>query len=108
MDAVFGVLRTASDVVTGTASLIVELLGRFGVLLFMAGFFGLLFTFLWFIFRYIDKRRLALPTIVFTLFFIVFLSGNILMLAQDAHTRNAAPERIETEQAELSPGETAV
>lgn len=110
MAAVIDALNTVTDIVTGVTNLIMDILGRFGVLLFIAGFFGILFTFLWFIFRYIDKRRLTLPAIAFTLFFIIFLSGNILMIAQDARTKDAEAAQLETagEEMESSAGESVV
>lgn len=97
MEAVFNTLSAVLSAVAGFFSMIgdlhtltVELFGEFGVTFFMIGFFGLLFTFLWFLFRFLDRSRLALPTIVFALFFIIFLSGNLLMLSQETHARKAA------------------
>ena len=108
MDAVFSVLKTVAGVVGGVfhaigaaLGLIVEILGEFGVLLFVAGFFGLLMAALWFIFRYIDKKRLTLPTVVFMLFFLLFLGGNVLMLAHDTHTRGAGEPAETAQQTEL-------
>ena len=111
-----GVLSTGIGVISGVfgaiggfLSLVVDIMGRFGVLLFIGGFFGLLLTFLWFLFRYIDKKRLALPTIFFVLFFVVFLSGNILMIVQDARAKEAASAQTEASApAPASDGETVV
>ncbi|MBQ9647761.1 MAG: hypothetical protein IJV43_05290 [Oscillospiraceae bacterium] len=100
MGAVLGVLSTVTGVISGVLSLVVDILGEFGVLLFIGGFFGLLVAFLWFFFRYLDKKRLTLPTIVFMLFFVIFLGGNILIIAQDARTRDAEPAQIESSAAE--------
>lgn len=47
----------------------------FGHYLFLFGFLGVLYTFLWFFFRYLDRKKLLLPTIAFALFFVVFLGG---------------------------------
>lgn len=110
MTAAMDAINTGLDVVTGVTNMVLDLLGRFGVLLFIAGFFGILFTALWFIFRYIDKRRLTLPAFIFTLFFLVFLSGNILMIAQDARTREAEAAQTEAaeQQTETAAGEAVV
>ena len=97
MDSVFGVLSTVLGAIAGffamvgdTHELVLDLFSGYGVTFFVLGFFGLLFTFLWFLFRFLDRSRLALPTIVFALFFIIFLSGNLLMLSQETHARKAA------------------
>ena len=81
------------------------LMEKFSVVIFLLGFIGLLFAFIWFFLRYLDKRRLALPALIFTIFFVIFLSGNVLLISQDAKTKAAAKaERDEqteqTEQAE--------
>lgn len=89
MNVVLNVLDAIAAVLgffPNTWSLIVDILGPFGLLLFVGGFIGLLITFLWFFFRYLDQKRLVLPALVFTLFFLVFLSGNILMIAHYGHT----------------------
>lgn len=89
MNAVLTVLDAIAAVLgffPNTWNMVVDILGPFGLLLFVGGFIGLLITFLWFFFRYLDQKRLVLPALVFTLFFLVFLGGNILMIAHDAHT----------------------
>lgn len=73
MEAVFGILGAVLDA-----------LCKFSIWIFLGGFFGVLLTFLWFLFRYLDKKKLFLPVVVFTLCFLVFLSGSILLLLQDA------------------------
>lgn len=87
MAAVFEILSMVTGTISAVLSLIVDILGQFGIVFFVVGFFGLLGAFLWFFFRFIDKRRLALPAAVFALSFVIFLSGNILLLAQDARTK---------------------
>ncbi len=95
MDAVKGVLAT----VTGTLGPILQTTGnifsaagdvleKLGSTIFILGFLGILFTFLWFLFRYLDKKQLTLPTVVFIFFFVVFLSGNLLIIAQDAKAKD--------------------
>lgn len=107
MEAVFGVLSTVLGAIAGffhmvgdVHELIIKLFGPFGTTFFMFGFFGLLMTFLWFLFRFIDKKRLAMPTVFFTIFFLIFLGGNLLMLSQ-ASQEEKAPEQS----AEYSVGE---
>ena len=97
MDAVLGVLGTVTGVIGPIFSIIgssfstvSSILTRFSTAVFMVGFLGLLFTFLWFFFRYLDKKKLTLPAVVFTFFFLVFLSGNVLLIAHDEQTRAAA------------------
>ena len=89
MEAVVGVLSTVLGAIAGffhtigdVHELVIELFGPFGVTFFLFGFFGLLMTFLWFVFRFLDKKRLAMPTVFFTIFFLIFLGGNLLMLSQ--------------------------
>ena len=89
LQKVLGIFATVTGAVSGFFSTIVDISGPFGTLIFIAGFVGLLFTFLWFFFRFLDKKRLALPTILFALFFVLFLSGNLLLIAQDARTGGA-------------------
>ena len=93
MEAVFNVLSSVLGAVAGFFTMLgdlhaltIELFAEFGVGFFMFGFFGLLMTFLWFLFRFLDKKRLVFPTIVFTFFFLIFLSGNLLMLSQQTRT----------------------
>lgn len=99
MDSVFGVLSTVLGAIAGffamvgdTHELVLDLFSGYGVTFFVLGFFGLLFTFLWFLFRFIDQRRLAMPTVFFMIFFLIFLSGNLLMLSHSAETNSAAME----------------
>ncbi|MBR3561353.1 MAG: hypothetical protein IKN81_07495 [Oscillospiraceae bacterium] len=96
MEAVFGVLSTVLSAIAAffhmlgnVHALVIELFGSFGVTFFLFGFFGLLMTFLWFLFRFIDKKRLAMPTVFFTIFFLIFLGGNLLMLSQASQEEKA-------------------
>ena len=105
MNVVLNILDTIASVlgvIPRTWSLVVGILGPFGMFLFLGGFFGLLITFLWFFFRYLDQKRLVLPTFVFTVFFLVFLSGNILMIAYDKNPDSSAQlaktEAVNTEE----------
>lgn len=106
MDAVKGVLGTVVGVAgpifhtTGTVfSVAGEVLSGMGSTIFVLGFIGILLTFLWFFFRYLDKKQLTLPTVVFIFFFFVFLSGNLLLIAQD--TRTVSPPEPRTVGAEI-------
>ena len=86
MDAVMGVLGQIGNVfqiVLGVLSVGLDVLLNFSAVLFVGGFIGVLLTFLWFFFKYLDKKSLVLPAIAFTLFFIIFLGGNVLLIAQD-------------------------
>ena len=111
MDAAKGVFDTVTGVagpIFHTAGSIFsaagETLSKMGTTIFVLGFIGILLTFLWFLFRYLDKKRLALPTVIFVFFFFVFLSGNLLLIAQDAGTES--PPEPRTVGAEISPAET--
>ncbi len=111
MEAVFGVLSTALGAIAGffhtvgdVHELVIELFGPFGTTFFLFGFFGLLMTFLWFLFRFLDKKRLAMPTVFFTIFFLIFLGGNLLMLSQASRAEQDSAAAAE-QQAEYSPGE---
>ncbi len=112
MDAALGVLGGVGSTIGPIFALIGlvfskvrDVLVNHSVLIFFCGFFGILLTFLWFFFRYLDQKKLSLPTFVFTFFFLMFLSGNLLMIAQDAERREAAlnealaqaTEEVETE-----------
>lgn len=91
MDVILKILDAIAAVLgffPRTWGMIVDVLGPFGLLLFVGGFFGLLIAFLWFFFRYLDQKRLVLPALVFTLFFLVFLSGNLLMIAHNDQSDN--------------------
>ncbi len=125
MGAVKGILASVSGVfatignflgpvfrvIGSVISAVMDILSRFSTVVFVLGFFGLLFAFLWFILRYLDKKRLSVPTIVFMIFFFIFLSGNILLITQDMKEKSAADtpaaQTVETEAAQ-SGGETAV
>jgi hypothetical protein len=120
MDAVKGILATVTGVVgpvfgsiDRVLSAVVQILTQFSVAIFVAGFVGILFAFLWFLFRYLDKKKITIPALVFTLFFLIFLSGNMLLIARDAKLREspsqeAAVQSAEnTEDAEAS-GEVAI
>lgn len=100
MDAVLGVLSTVGGVfrtISGIFSAIMDVLSGFGTYIFLGGFFGLLLTFLWFIFRYLDKKKLTLPVMVFTLFFAIFLGGNLLMLSKEAKDLESTAQSISIE-----------
>ncbi len=116
MDAIKGVLATVSGVLgpifrtTGNIfSAACDVLSRMGSTIFILGFIGILFAFLWFLFRYLDKQQLTLPTVLFGFFFFVFLSGNLLILSQDAKTGNAdeKPAAVVETQAAESAGDAA-
>ncbi len=90
MDAVKEILHSVGEFLSTAIKTVGPYLDSAGdiiekcrVLVFLLGFFGLLLTFLWFFFRYLDKKRLTMPAVAFTLFFFIFLSGNILMISQD-------------------------
>ncbi len=68
-----------------------DVLSKMGSTIFVLGFIGILFTFLWFLFRYLDQKQLTLPTVIFVFFFFVFLSANLLMIAQDAKVKETVP-----------------
>ncbi len=96
MDAVLGTIGTVAGVIGPIFGIIGRafsnmgsILTKFGIAIFLAGFFGILLAFLWFFFRYLDEKKLSLPAAVFTLFFFVFLSGNLLLIARDAQLRDA-------------------
>ncbi len=98
-------------VIGGIFSAIFEILSRFSTVVFVIGFFGLLFAFLWFIMRYLDKKRLSIPTVVFMIFFFIFLSGNILLITQDMKSKSdetPAAQTAVTETAAQSGAESAV
>lgn len=100
MDAVLGVLSTIGGIfrsISGVFSGIMEILTGFGTYIFLAGFIGLLLAFLLFIFRYLDKKRLTLPIVLFALFFVMFLGGNLLLLANEAKSIESAVQAIGTE-----------
>lgn len=77
---VFGAVGGVFGGVFGVLGETLDLLGRYGAYLFIAGFFGVLMAFLWFFFRYLDRKRLALPTVLFTFFLVVLLGGGAMML----------------------------
>lgn len=115
MDAVmgaFGTLGAVFQTVGGIFSAAGDVLSRMGTSIFVLGFIGLLLTFLWFLFRYLDEKRLTLPTMIFVFFFFVFLSANLLLITQDAKTINAAEtQSISAEIESVKPpaeGETRV
>lgn len=87
-----------------------ELLRRSSALIFLLGFYGLLLAFLWFLFSYLDKKRLTLPVVVFTLAFFLFLGGNLLMIAEDQNAKDSEPAAVtqtvgsESETAEATGG----
>jgi len=117
MDAVKGVLSTIGGVlgpifsVAGKIFLLVGgVLEKSSVVIFLLGFFGLLFAFLWFLLRYLDKKRLALPAFLFSLFFLIFLSGNLLLITHDMKEKAAEAEAAETqiESSAIVGGESAV
>ncbi|MBQ9460052.1 MAG: hypothetical protein IJU66_09000 [Oscillospiraceae bacterium] len=83
-------------VADGIFSVIAELLSRSSALVFLIGFYGLLLAFLWFLFSYLDKKRLTLPVVVFTLAFFVFLSGNLLMISQEQKSGEESSVQAET------------
>ena len=80
MDAVLGVLSSVAGVVTT----ILNGIGKYSIYLFLGSFFGLLTAFLWFFFRWLDLRRVALSVIVFFLFFAIFLGSSTMLLLQDS------------------------
>ena len=119
MDAVKGVLSTVTGVagpVFHTAGSIFstagQVLSKMGTTIFVLGFIGILLTFLWFFFRYLDKKGLTLPTVIFVFFFFIFLSGNLLLIAQDAADGGAPePQTVGAQTQSVDPpseGETLV
>ena len=98
--AVLGVVGPVFGAVDRILSAVVQILTQFGVAIFVAGFVGVLFAFLWFLFRYLDKKKLTLPALVFTLFFLIFLSGNMLLIARDAKLREPPPREAGEQDAE--------
>lgn len=119
MDAVkdvFGTVAGVAGPIFHTAGSIFsaagDVLSNMGSTIFVLGFIGILFTFLWFLFRYLDKKQLTLPTVIFVFFFFIFLSGNLLLIAQDAAVESAPEPRTvgaETQLAEPpAEGETRV
>lgn len=109
MDAVLGILGTVGAVagpifglIGKVFSNIGDILSKFSLGIFLAGFFGILLAFLWFFFRYLDEKKLKLPAVMFTLFFIVFLSGNILLIKQDAKAKEEAKRLSVSESAETT------
>ncbi len=94
------------------SALAMGVLEKSSVLVFLLGFIGLLFAFLWFLLRYLDKKRVALPALVFSLFFLIFLSGNILLITHDmkAKAADAAEEAVEvqTDNPAITGGESVV
>ena len=118
MDAVLGILGTVGGIagpifgIIGRAfSNLGTVLTKFSIAIFIAGFLGILFAFLWFFFRYLDEKKLTLPAAVFTLFFFVFLSGNLLLIARDAQLRDAkakeeaVQEEVAANNADAAPAE---
>ena len=84
MAAVLGVLGTVGGIISGAFNLFVETVGPMSVFLFLGAFLGLLSTFLWFFFRWLDMRGVFLPVVVFSLFFVLFLSSGALLILQDS------------------------
>ena len=100
MDAVTGVLGQIGNIfqiVVGVLSAGLDVLLNFSAVLFVGGFIGVLLTFLWFFFKYLDKKSLVLPAIAFTLFFIIFLGGNVLLIAQDVRNSRQPAEQEATQ-----------
>ena len=100
MEAVFGILN-----------MVVRILGPLSLYLFLGAFLGLLYTFLWFFFRWLDMRALILPVIVFSLFFLLFLSSGALLILQDSGVIGDSPADevvAETIALETAPIETLV
>lgn len=107
MDAVLGVLNTIAGIfgrVSGALSSVNNILGNLSAYIFLGGFFGLLFAFLWFLFRYLDKKKLTLPALLFVLFLVIFLGGNLLLISNSTRMiEDFGGQTIETESAESSP-----
>ena len=76
---VSGVLGTAFGVLAEA----LELLSQYSAYLFICGFFGVLMAFLWFFFRYLDRKKLVLPTIMFTFFLLVLLGSGAAMVLRE-------------------------
>ena len=94
MDAVKNVLGVVGSVfhtAGGIFSAAGDVLSKMGSTIFVLGFIGILLTFLWFLFRYMDKKQLTLPTVVFVFFFFLFLGGNFLLITEDTKT-DSPPE----------------
>ena len=105
MDAVLGVLSKIGDFLLMIASFltpIFDALAKHSHLIFLMGFYGLLMAFLWFFFWYLDRKKLVLPTIVFSLFFVIFISGTTLLLFRGDEDQSAAASGQETVEIEES------
>ncbi len=96
LSSIGGVLGPILGVIGKIFALLTGVLEKFSTVVFLLGFFGLLFAFIWFFLRYLDKKRVALPALVFSLFFLIFLSGNILMITHDMKVKAAESAAEET------------
>ena len=91
-----GTLGGVFATVFGVLGLVVGVLTGVRVFLFLGGFFGILGAFLWFFFWYLDRKTLILPTIVFSVFFVVFLCGFSLVIIHSGDEAAAETETAET------------
>lgn len=110
LDTVLGILSTIGGIfgeISAVSSRVMGVLNSMSMYIFLGGFFGLLFAFLWFLFRYLDKKRLTMPVVMFTLFFLIFLGGNLLLISSSRAEAEAQLQAIsaETQTAEAPEGE---
>lgn len=106
-ETVAQVLGPIFNILGGIFTVMGELLRRSSALIFLLGFYGLLLAFLWFLFSYLDKKRLTLPVVAFTLAFFLFLSGNLLMIAQDQQAQEENARAAQTVGTSVETVETA-
>ena len=99
---VLDVLKTVFGNIGAVTSSISAVLHQFSLYVFLGGFLGIMLAFVWFFFRYLDKKKLALPAFLFMMFFVMFLSGNLLLLSDAGEAAENAPvPSTVTETAEL-------
>ncbi|MBO4913815.1 MAG: hypothetical protein J5449_01290 [Oscillospiraceae bacterium] len=103
---IFGIvsdfLKPILDVIGGVLSVVGEILSRSSALVFLVGFYGLLLAFIWFLFCYLDKKRLTLPVVAFTFAFLVFISGNLMMISNEQKSAKEAKASTQVEETVLS------
>ena len=97
----FGILGTAFGVLADS----LDLLGQYSAYLFICGFFGVLMAFLWFFFRYLDRKKLVLPTVMFAFFLILLLGSGAVMVLRDIES-SRTPEPASTGDIAASGSET--
>ena len=94
---IVGVIDKISAFFAGVSAIldvITEALAKIGHPIFMLGFLGILYTFLWFLFRYLDRKKLVLPTVMFAIFFMLLLGGGSLLLFHPVKEATDADELL--------------